>query len=303
MRGCMKYSDLLFDYLNSISSESGSDFVEKDAKDKVFKKDFYEIKTDEESKIYNKPKGKYMLLTTPDMLMISKQDIDRCIHIFVSMLEDMLGVIESDARVLVVGLGNRHISSDSLGAKVVGKINITISNKYLPKVMAIAPSVMGLTGIETFDIVEGVVSRVKPTHLILIDSLCASAVERLGRSIQLTNTGICPGGGVGNKRKCIDSKMVDNIYSIGVPLLIFSSTFIGSAFDKFGIAYDKILSIMQSSKKIPEQSQLLELSKTLKKILEDDENEMIVSIKDIEECVDVLSDIIAGAINIALGVC
>lgn len=294
----MKYSDLLFDYLNFEASED----LGKDNNSQRFKKDFYEIKTDEESKIYNKPKGKYMLLSTPNILDLDKSEIDKCIDYFVEMLKSMLGDIKSEDKVLVVGLGNRHISSDSLGAKVVGKINITLNNKHLPKVMAIAPSVMGLTGIETFDIVEGVVGKVRPTHLILIDSLCASAVERLGRSIQVTNTGICPGGGIGNKRKCIDSKLVKNIYSIGVPLLIFSSTFIGSAFDKFGIGYDEILGIMQSSRKSPEQSDLFKLSKTLKQILEDDVNEMIVSIKDIEECVGILSDIIAVSINKVLGV-
>ena len=294
----MKYSDLLFDYLNFEASED----LGKDNNSQRFKKDFYEIKTDEESKIYNKPKGKYMLLSTPNILDLDKSEIDKCIDYFVEMLKSMLGDIKSEDKVLVVGLGNRHISSDSLGAKVVSKINITLNNKHLTKVMAIAPSVMGLTGIETFDIVEGVVGKVSPTHLILIDSLCASAVERLGRSIQVTNTGICPGGGIGNKRKCIDSKLVKNIYSIGVPLLIFSSTFIGSAFDKFGIGYDEILGIMQSSRKSPEQSDLFKLSKTLKQILEDDENEMIVSIKDIEECVGILSDIIAVSINKVLGV-
>lgn len=299
----MKYSDLLFDYLNSINSEASQEFDCVESQNGGFKKDYYEIKTDEESRIYNKPKGKYILLSTPDMLDLGKAEVDKSVEIFTGMLKSIFGEVSSDDRVLVVGLGNRYISSDSLGAKVVGKINITINNKLLPKVMAIAPSVMGLTGIETFDIVEGVASRVKPTHLILIDSLCASAVERLGRSIQVTNTGICPGGGIGNKRKCIDGKIVKNVYSIGVPLLIFSSTFIGSAFEKFGIGYEKILGIMQSSRKSPENSELLELSKTLKKVIEDDENEMIVSIKDIEECVDILSDIIARSINIALGVC
>ena len=299
----MKYSDLIFDYLNYPLTEAGEELACEDKDSNGFKKDYYEIKTEEESKIYNKPKGKYMLLSTPNMLEVDKSDIDRCVNVFSDMLKGMFGEIKNEDRVLVVGLGNRHISSDSLGAKVIGKINITINNKHLPKVMAIAPSVMGLTGIETFDIVEGVISRVKPNRLILIDSLCASAVERLGRSIQVTNTGICPGGGVGNNRKCIDSKQVENINSIGVPLLIFSSTFVGSAFDKFGIGYDKILSIMQSTRKSSECSDYFQFLKTIKKVLEDDDNEMIVSIKDIEECVDILSDRIAKTINIALGVC
>ena len=299
----MKYSDLIFDYINEHNVE-----VAKDVSciglndDTTFKKDYYEIVTDEESKMFGKPKGKYCLISSPIITEMMQDKIDKCIDIFQSVLKEFLVEIKSDDRVLIVGLGNRHISSDSLGAKVVGKINITIENKLLPKVMAIAPSVMGLTGIETREIIAGVVDRVKPTHLILIDSLCASSVDRLGRSIQLTNTGLCPGGGIGNNRQCIDNKLVKNIYSIGVPLMIFSSTFISGSFEKFGLDYDKILSVMQIAKKSGGNRDFLNICKTLKKIVEDDLDDMIVSIKDIEDTVEILSTIIAKSLNIALGV-
>lgn len=298
----MKYSDLIFDYLNSCNSEPGKDFDRAKDEKNDFSQDYYEIETLEQSKMYGKPIGKYYLLSTPEMLSLDDNDIQQCINIFVDMLKSLIGNINKKDRILVVGLGNRHISSDSLGAKVVGKVHITINNKILPKVMAIAPSVMGLTGIETVEIIEGVVEKTKPTHLILIDSLCASAVERLGRSIQLTNTGLCPGGGIGNNRKCIDNSVVKKIFSIGVPLMIFSGTFINSSFEKFGVNYEHVLSIMQSTRKDKENSRIFEFVKTIKKVLEDDENEMVVSIKDIEECVEILSSIIATAINITLGV-
>ncbi len=299
----MKYSDLLFDYLNVSTTESSSDFenITTDCNER-FKLDFYEIVTDEESKIYNKPKGKYNLLSTPNILEVSNDEKVRCIQILSDMLKVMVGEIKSTDKVLIVGLGNRHISSDSLGAKVVGKVAITIENKLLPKVMAIAPSVMGLTGIETFDIIEGVVLKVQPTHLILIDSLCASSVSRLGRSIQVTNTGLCPGSGIGNRRKCIDNSLAKNVVSIGIPLLIFSSTFVSYAFEKYDLSYDKVLSIMQTHRKNAECRDIIKLCTALKKTLEDDQENMIVSIKDIEETVEILSDIVAAAINNVLGV-
>lgn len=298
----MKFSDIIFDYLDNVDIESSKDFqynneVLKDG----YKVDEYEIKTDEESKKYNKPKGKYKLLNIPSPLDLFDSEIEYSISIVESILKKLIGDIKSSDRILVVGLGNRHISSDSLGTKVVSQINITINNKHLPKVMAIAPSVMGLTGIETYDIVEGVVSNVKPTHLILIDSLCASAYERLGKSIQITNTGICPGSGIGNKRRCIDRNIAPNVFSVGIPLLIYSSTFVSCMLEKYNLQYDDIVRIYKNNQKI-DNSDIRSLLKNLKDLWEDDSLQMIVSLKDIEECVEILAKIISSAINKVLGV-
>jgi len=297
------YSDILFDYLKEFYVEGGEDFGEqKEFQDKI-KIDKYEILTDEKSKEYDKPKGKYQLVSIPDVLDYSHEEMEKCIDIVSDCFCDMFGKITSKDRILVVGLGNRHISSDSLGAKVVGGINITIENKSLPKVMAICPSVMGLTGIETVEIIEGVISRVEPSHVIIIDSLCAGAVERLGRSIQITNTGICPGGGIGNNRKCIDKKIAKNVFSIGVPLMIFSDTFVSEAFGQNGITIEHIDAIMQNLEKEPNMEEIIKLCQDLKSLLYDPQTEnLIVSIKDIDESVKILSCIISESINRALGV-
>jgi len=231
---------------------------------------------------------------------MDKNNIKKCIDLFCNMLEEMIGEITSKDKILIVGLGNRHISSDSLGAKVVGKINITIDNKNLPKVMAIAPSVMGLTGIETLNIIEGVVSKVNPSHLIVIDSLCASSIERLGRSIQLTNTGICPGRGIGNNRKCIDNSLGPKVFAIGIPLLIYSSTFVSGTFEKYGLDFETINKLRKDAKS--KDNNFVDLLDTIKLIIEDDCEEMIVSLKDIEECVTILSNIVAQSLNKFLGV-
>jgi spore protease len=292
------YSDILFDYLLK-NVETSEEFVSENFHVAIEK---YEIKNENEVREYGKPKGRYNLLSIQDVLEFSEKDIRKCVGIVTKVLREIIGNISVGDRVLVVGLGNRHISSDSLGAKVVGGVNITIENNSLPKVMAIAPSVMGLTGIETVDIVEGVVSKVNPTHLILIDSLCASAVERLGRSIQVTDNGLCPGGGIGNKRKCIGKKITRNVYSIGVPLLIYASTFVGDTFSKYGIDFDKINSVMQVSKNNGKHKEIHEFCNGIKNILKDDINDTIVSIKDIEECVTILSKIISSAINNLTGV-
>lgn len=299
--GGIVYSDLIFDYIRKV--EGSKDFKNSSNGNSLgVSVDSYEIKSDEESLKYGKPIGKYKLMSIPDCLTLDKKDIEYCIDKFSDILKSIIGHISSRDKILVVGLGNRHISSDSLGAKVVGKINITIENNVLPKVMAISPSVMGLTGIETVDIIEGVVMKTKASHVIVIDSLCASSASRLGKSIQVTNTGICPGGGVGNKRKCIDKKIAPNVFSIGVPLLIYASTFVSETLHENGIDEENIISIMQSVIKGEKNSQFIDLLKSIKKVLNDDVDNMIVSLKDIKECVEILSTIIASAINKAIGV-
>lgn len=297
------FSDLLFDCLNKFKIESGKDFtLRRENLERGILRERYDIKTDDESLKFNKPIGRYELMTIPDVLTFDEEDIKYCTMKLAEVLNDVLGKISAKDRILVVGLGNRHISSDSLGAKVVGKINITIDNCELPKVMAISPSVMGLTGIETVDIVEGVVLKTKATHLIIIDSLCASSPSRLGKSIQITNTGICPGGGVGNKRKCIDKNIAPHIFSIGVPLLIYASTFVIETLSENGITKNAINGVMQNLLKSSKGRDFIDFLKNISKVLNDNLDNMIVALKDIEECVELLSTIIANSINMALGV-
>ena len=294
-----KISDVIFDFLDKNMLESSDELCQLKSGLSV---DEFIIESHEQEKEFGKPIGKYSLLSTPDILTMYREDIDYTTDILFTILKKIIGEIKCSDRVLIVGLGNRHISSDSLGAKVVNQINITLDNKSLPKVMAIAPSVLGLTGIETYDIISGVVNNVRPTHIILIDSLCAGAVDRLGRSIQVTNTGICPGSGIGNNRRCIDKSMADNVYSVGVPLLIFASTFIESAFNNQSVDFNSIDTIMQDMEKAGEKGEIYKLLNKVKKVFNTDFDDCIVSIKDIEECVGVLSDIIAVSINKVLGV-
>lgn len=261
----------------------------------------YDIVNEEQAKYYGKQIGKYELISVPHILELTNHSTHKVVDVIAQVLKDILVDIDNNSKVLIVGLGNRHISADSLGSKVVGGINVTFSDKF-PRVMAIAPSVLGLTGIETYDIVSGVINKVKPTHLILIDSLCASSESRLGKSIQITNTGICPGSGIGNYRKCLDKNLAENVVSIGVPLLIYTSTFVEEYLDKFDINLDRINSIMQTMKNSGSNGNFVDLCKDIEKCLDYSYDSSIVTIKDIEECVDILSKIIYKAINKALGV-
>lgn len=295
-------SELLEEIVKSKKIESSDELINSQVYDyfSFLKRERFDIKTDKQSKYYGKAIGRYDLFSISNPLELSRVSKCKIGKTIGDVLYEFLGNVTKNSKILVVGLGNRHISADSLGSKVIGKINVgSGKNGY---VMAMCPSVMGLTGIETYDIISGVVDNVKPTHLILIDSLCASSVDRLGKSIQISNTGICPGSGIGNKRKCIDKSLADNVISIGVPLLIYASTFVEGKLSEFDINLSRLDSIMQSLKKHQNIDDIVELCNDLEEMLNSTSEDMIVTIKDIEECVDVVSDLIASAINISLGV-
>lgn len=296
-------SDLLSDIITFKHFEVGEEFSVSQffEYDNDIKRERFDISNEEQAKFYGKAIGRYELLSIPNPLELDKKQKIDIANIFVEILKEIIGKITTKDKILVVGLGNRHISADSLGTKVIKNINITFGKKF-PKVMAICPSVLGLTGIETYEIVRGVIDRVKPSHLILLDSLCASDVSRLGRSIQVSNTGLCPGSGIGNRRKCLDHSLAPNVVSIGVPLLIYASTFLSKTFDEYNITNARINSIMQSIKNAPNKECFLKFFQDLKKCLDYNFEDTIVSIKDIEECVEILADIISKAINISLGV-
>lgn len=295
------YSDIIFDLIHRYNIESNDDFESTKKSFGNISLESYDITNEYQSKTLGKEIGKYRLLSVPCPLDISHSETTKIVNILKNILYELMGNITNKDRVLIVGLGNRHISADSLGTKVIKRIGITFGGHF-PKVMAICPSVLGLTGIETFDIVKGVIDNVKPTHIIFIDSLCASNVSRLGKSIQLTNTGICPGSGVGNKRKCLNSSLAKHVVSIGVPLLIYANTFVGNNMEKYRINHSRLNSIMQKIKKYENNSDFVDLINDLKACTQDSIDDIIVSLKDIEECVDILSKIISKAINLSLGV-
>ena len=292
-------SDIIFDQLK-LKTESENDLAVTSTNLGEFLLEEYEVKNFEEAKLYKKQLGKYKLLSIPSPLELSKKSIAKAVDIFAGVLQSLVGEIKLKDRILVVGLGNRHISADSLGTQVIKNINITFGGNY-PKVMAICPSVLGLTGIETYDIVSGIIDRVKPTIIIFVDSLCASSSSRLGKSIQVTNTGICPGSGIGNRRKCLSGDLANKVVSIGVPLLIYASTFVSESLYQKGIDLQRINSTMQSAKNLANVEKFTTLLKDLKDVLNTDLEE-IVTLKDIEECTRILSDIISKAINKSLGV-
>ena len=191
-------------------------------------------------------------------------------------------------KVLVVGLGNEKVTPDSLGPHTVDKVKITShlfqifgadGDWEMANVSGFNPSVTGVTGMETADLIEKVTSMVKPDVAVIIDSLAARSIERLSTTIQICDTGIEPGAGMGNRRKAITQETLGcRVVSIGVPTVIDSRTLIIEASEAIGWNQDE---------------------KTEKDFREK-ELDMIVTSTEIDQIIKDFSDIISNAINITL---
>ena len=197
------------------------------------------IETENGARAMGKPVGEYLTLEAPGL---SEEDEDY--HREVSMelakhIRQLMG--EGEQSVLVVGLGNREVTPDALGPQVVNNLMITrhiirefgsraFGREQMNQVSAIVPGVMAQTGMETFEIVKGIVEETKPDWIIAVDALAARASKRLNRTIQLCDVGIYPGSGVGNHRNGLTR---DNlgipVLAIGVPTVVDAATIVYDA--------------------------------------------------------------------------
>ncbi len=192
----------------------------------AIKRTVVDIINDEGAKTLNKMKGRYITIDAPDL----KNNTDDYEAVCKMLAQDIREMCPTSKTTLVVGLGNRAITPDALGGEVVDKLLITSHmKKYMPEVFgddygdvsAIAPGVMGTTGIETVDIVKGVMDKVNPDTIIAIDALAGADINRVTTSIQIADTGIAPGSGVGNHRNGLNSDSLGvKVIAVGVPTVI-----------------------------------------------------------------------------------
>ena len=187
-----------------------------------------DIKNQNGEQAIGKPIGTYITIDIQKLRLAEEAEIQKSAEILSEELKEIINKhIESKDDILVVGLGNIYVTPDSLGPKVINDIDVTRHIiKYLPQyidensrpVSAISPGVLGTTGIETLEILEGVVKEIKPKLLIVIDALASRSIERISSTIQLSDTGIVPGAGVGNTRKEISKN------TLGIPVIAIRNT-------------------------------------------------------------------------------
>ncbi len=191
--------------------------------------------TEEMSKRINKPKGMYITVDVPYLA----EDIDTEDEASEIIAEEIRKLLPQNKNgILVVGLGNRDITPDALGPAAAEKILATrhiddgfakkIGLEGLKKVSVLFPGVLGQTGIETGEIINGITDKTKPDAVIVIDALAAKSIERLGSTVQISDTGISPGSGVGNRRKEISRNSLGiPVIAVGIPTVADAETFLG----------------------------------------------------------------------------
>lgn len=264
---------------------------------------------DEGSRLMGKPKGSYI---TVEARGLKNADADLKDNVSKALAKELVNLIPKKQNIssLVVGLGNWDVTPDALGPEVVSKILVTrhlfkMYNKTedpsMASVSAVTPGVMGTTGIETSDIIKGIVEKSTPDLVIAIDALASRKMERVSTTIQISTTGISPGSGVGNLRKQLNEETLGvPVIAIGVPTVVDAATMTNDTISmvvqvlkshsKDGSEFFGLLDDMKEDEKYA----------LIREVLEPYGANVIVTTKEIDKIITDISQIIANGINIAL---
>lgn len=249
-------------------------------------------------KAMGRPQGVYITIEAPHLSRPLPEKHDSLIELLaakIRLLCQRLGLLPQ-ADVLIVGLGNWQATPDSLGPRVVEQCLVTRQlHRYAPQaippslrsVSAVAPGVLGLTGIETLEIVKGVVEHVHPGLVIAVDALAAQEVKRLGTTIQLTDTGLNPGSGIGQTRGGL------NQYTLGPPVLAIG---VPTVVQAPVLAYELFARLPWPGPKPPQEA----LTETVQTLLAPFGGELTVTPKEIDALIDHVSATVATGLNRAL---
>ena len=254
-----------------------------------------------------KPIGDYITIDIKKLRIAEEDEIQKSAEVLSTELKEVINKhVQSKDDVLVVGLGNMYVTPDSLGPKVINDIDVTRHIiKYLPQyidenarpVSAISPGVLGTTGIETLEILEGIVNNIKPKLLIVIDALASRSIERISSTIQISDTGIVPGAGVGNTRKELSERTLNiPVVAIGIPTVVESAVLVNDCLDLF---IEKLQNEAKSNdylNKLKDRDNYEEI----KEALNPNDYNIIVTPKEIDELIDNMSSIVARGINMSL---
>lgn len=257
---------------------------------------YVSIETEEGAQALGKPRGRYITCCHPQLAHASSETQRRLARMLAAEIGALLPPFGD---VLVIGLGNRRITADALGSHVLESLLITRHMKdvtpdeltgRLRGVCAIAPGVLGVTGMETAEMVLGITQRVRPAAVIAIDALAARESGRICTTIQVTDTGIRPGSGVGNHRMEISRETLGvPVIAIGVPMVVYAAV----------IARDA-LSLLVRDMGLSEEEHAQAMDALVTKVTAEGLGELVVTPREVDEMVGRVAQIIALGINIAL---
>ncbi len=296
----------IFKKSNNLDEIDGIDAEEK-VIDENLKVSKVKITNSNGEQSIGKPMGDYITIDIKNLKIAEEEDIQKSAEVLSNELKQIIDKhIDYKDDILVAGLGNLHVTPDSLGPKVVSDIDITRHIiKYMPQyidsnsrpVSAISPGVLGTTGIETLEVLEGVIDKIKPKMLIVIDALASRSIERISSTIQLSDTGIVPGAGVGNTRKELSKNTLGiPVIAIGIPTVVESAVLVNDCLDLFIEKLQEEAKSNEYLNNLKEQDNYEEIKEALNPY----DYNMIVTPKEIDELIKNMSNIVARGINLSV---
>ncbi len=246
------------------------------------------VETEQASRALDKPIGRYITLTVPENAVSDAAFRTHLARCAAGELHRLL-CSRSDEDGLVVGLGNRYVTPDALGPRTAEHVFATRhilkrKKELLPEgtraVSSFAPNVLGVTGMETVEVVSGLIGTVKPAFVLFIDSLASVDSRHIGRVIQLNDSGISPGAGIGNFQTALSLRTVGvPVLAMGVPLVVSGETIVANALSRTGRRTDPTRTLAA---------------------LPEDVKALIVTPKDVDALVSDLAKVLSEAVNLAL---
>jgi len=297
----------LYRKANNIENEIDGVETQEEQINEKLKVTRVKITNEQGEQAIGKVKGNYITVDIKKINVLTEEEMIQVAEVLSNEIKSLINEkVQHKEDVLIVGLGNSEVTPDALGPNVIKDIEVTrhIIN-YLPQyidenarpVSAIAPGVLGTTGIETLEIIQGVVENVKPKLLIVIDALASRSMERISSTIQLSDTGIVPGAGVGNARKEITVNSLGiPVIAIGIPTVVETAVVVNDALDIF---IEKLQQEAKSNDYLNKLKQEDNYEEIKEALLPKDFN-FIVTPKEIDELILNMTSVVARGINMAL---
>lgn len=270
------------------------------------------IETENGARIMRKPVGTYITIEAPNMTVPDEGYHEEISEELVKCLSPFLKMKKGDPSILVAGLGNRKVTPDALGPFVVDNLKISrhivkeygkyaMGEEQVQMVSAVVPGVMGQTGMETVEIIRGIVRETEPDMLIVIDALAARSSRRLNRTIQISDSGIYPGSGVGNHRNAITEETIGiPVIAIGVPTVVDAATIVNDTMENL-IAALETSETLRGVGVVMQGYNAAEKYELVKELISPHLNGLFVTPKDVDETIKRISYTISEALNNLFG--
>lgn len=296
----------IYQKANKLNQIDGVESTEEEINDNI-KVSRVKITNSKGEEALGKPIGTYVTIDVKKLKMAGEEEIQKTSEVLTDELKKIVEMhVNNQEDILIVGLGNIYVTPDALGPKVINEIDVTRHIiKYLPQyvdegtrpVSAISPGVLGTTGIETVEILKGIVENIHPKLLIVIDALASRSIERISSTIQISDTGIVPGAGVGNTREEISENSLGiPVVSIGIPTVVELATLVSDGIDIF---IDRLQEKAESNEYLNKLQQN-DKYEEVKEALNVGDYNMIVTPKEIDDLIENMKDIVARGINFAV---